>query len=155
VGVCDLSTINLSIKSKIIIITPTHDLPLQSQPPGVQLHDLPQQGVKLTAGGLQLHGGSDSGLLLNRRDILRGREKTAALLQLGRNALVLLAEDASLLAVVLDDELGGGVGDGQLSGSLVDGVFLVLDHLDQSQPLLSPTHTTLKEIFEYCAFGLA
>lgn len=63
---------------------------------------------------------------------LAGRGETAGLLQLVRNAFILLAKDASLLAVVLDDEFGSGVGDGQLSGSLIDGVFLVLDHLDQS-----------------------
>ena len=73
----------------------------------------------------------------------------------GLQPLVLLAEDASFLAVILDDELGSRVGDAQLSGSFVDRVFLVLHHFDQSQPLLNSPHCTLKEILEYCALGLA
>lgn len=152
---CNLSTIKLSIKSKIIIITSTQHLPLQSHPPRVQQHDLQQQRGELTPLRLLSDSGSDSRLLLQDGCFLDGKEGRGLLVDFGLYPLVLLAEDASLLPVILDDEFGGGVGDGQLPGSLVDRAFLVLHHLDQPQPLLNRPNCTLKEILEYCALGLA
>lgn len=101
--------------------------------------DLRGGGVLLLDGGL--------GLLIG------GGRGVVALLEL--RPFLLLLEDAALLPVVLDDELGSRVGDGELPRGLVDGILSVLHHLDQPKPLLHQTESTLKEILEYCALGLA
>jgi hypothetical protein len=44
--------------------------------------------------------------------------------------LILPLEDASLLPVILDDEFGGGIGNAELLGCLIDGVFFELNHLN-------------------------
>jgi hypothetical protein len=58
-------------------------------------------------------------------------------------ALILLLKDASLITVVFNNELGSGVGDGELFGCPIDGVVLLLNHFDESKPLLSGLRATL------------